>query len=51
MNGRRLTVLALAVLALAAAGCGGDDSTEAAGDTGTTAVEETTAILEESLVT
>jgi hypothetical protein len=42
MNGRRLTVLLLAVLALLAAGCGGDDSNEASGDTDTAIVEETT---------
>ena len=42
MNGRRLMVLLLAALALAAAGCGGDDSSDASGDTDTTVVEETT---------
>lgn len=42
MNGRRLMVVLLAALALLAAGCGGDDSNEAAGETDTTVVEETT---------
>jgi hypothetical protein len=42
MNGRSLTVLLLAVLALLAAGCGGDDSNEASSDTDTAIVEETT---------
>jgi ABC-type Fe3+-hydroxamate transport system substrate-binding protein len=42
MNGRRLTVLLLAVLALLAAGCGGDDSNEASSDTDTAIVEQTT---------
>lgn len=42
MNGRKLIVLLLATLALAAAGCGGDDNSEASGDTDTTVVEETT---------
>jgi hypothetical protein len=35
-------VLLLAAIALAAAGCGGDDSSDASGDTDTTVVEETT---------
>lgn len=43
MNGRKLMVLLLAALALAAAGCGGDDSSDASGDTDTTVVEATTA--------
>jgi hypothetical protein len=42
MNVRKLVVLLLAALALAVAGCGGDDSNEASGDTDTTVVEETT---------
>jgi hypothetical protein len=42
MNGRKLIVLLLAALALVAAGCGGDDNSEASGDTDTTVVEETT---------
>ena len=42
MNGRKLMVLLLAALAFAAAGCGGDDSSDASGDTDTTVVEETT---------
>ena len=42
MNGRGLAVLLLAVLALVAAGCGGDDASDASGDTETTIVEETT---------
>jgi len=42
MNGRKLIVLLLAALALVAAGCGGDDNSEASGDTDTT-VEATTA--------
>lgn len=41
MQVRKLAVLALGVLALAAAGCGGDESSDAAGDE--PAVEETTA--------
>lgn len=40
MNARRLVLLLLAVLALAVAGCGGDDSSDAVAET--TAVEETT---------
>ena len=43
VNARRLTVLLLAVLALVAAGCGGDDESDASGDTETAIVEETTA--------
>jgi hypothetical protein len=39
MNGRRWVVLLLAALALVAAGCGGDDSNEAGGDTDTAIVE------------
>jgi len=42
MNGRKLIVL-LAALALVATGCGGDDNSEASGDTDTTVVEATTA--------
>jgi hypothetical protein len=42
MNVRKLTVLLLAALALAVAGCGGDDSSDASADTDTTVVEETT---------
>lgn len=42
MKGRKLIVLLLAALALVAAGCGGDDNSEASGDTDTTVVEETT---------
>ena len=42
MNARRLVLLLLAVLALAVAGCGGDDSSDAVAETETTAVEETT---------
>jgi hypothetical protein len=42
MNGRKLIVLLLATFALVAAGCGGDDNSEAGGDTDTTVVEETT---------
>jgi hypothetical protein len=41
MNGRRWLVLLVAALALVAAGCGGDDSNEAGGDTDTdTAIVE-----------
>jgi hypothetical protein len=39
MNGRRWLVLLLAALALVAAGCGGDDSNEAGGETDTAVVE------------
>lgn len=42
MTARRLGLLLLAVLALAVAGCGGDDSSDAVADTETTVVEETT---------
>jgi len=42
MNARRLVLLLLAVLALAVAGCGGDDSSDAVAEVETTAVEETT---------
>ena len=38
VNGRKLMVLLIAVLALVAAGCGGDDSSEAGGDATDTAV-------------
>ena len=41
MNGRRLTVLLLAVLALLAAGCGGDDESQASDETETAIVETT----------
>lgn len=41
MNARRLVLLLLAVLALAVAGCGGDDSSDAVAEA-ETAVEETT---------
>ena len=40
MKGRRIAVLLLAALALVAAGCGGDDSNEASGDTDTAVVED-----------
>ncbi len=40
MKGRSIAVLLLAALALVAAGCGGDDSNEASGDTDTAVVED-----------
>jgi hypothetical protein len=41
MRARHLLLLGVAVLALVAAGCGGDDSSEASGDATETAVVET----------
>ena len=43
VNGRKVLVLLIAVLALVAAGCGGDSKSEATADTETTVVTETTA--------
>jgi hypothetical protein len=42
MNGRKMMVLLIAVLALVAAGCGGDSKNEASADTETTVVTDTT---------
>jgi hypothetical protein len=42
VNGRKVMVLLIAVLALVAAGCGGDSKNEASSDTETTVVTETT---------
>ena len=42
MNGRKMMVLLIAVLALVAAGCGGDSKNEASAVTETTVVTETT---------